>query len=110
MREETGQPGQQLEGRDGSAWSTTSDYHRKNIESWVGTNNLIFCSTYNAHALFFLNVFGVEGAWLSPNTLLTMVNDFKPTHNFSNRHFSLRVNMILTSSHFPHIFSRDFRM
>ena len=39
-------------GSDGSTRHTTTDYHWKSMESWVGTTNLVFCSGYNAPILF----------------------------------------------------------
>ena len=56
--------------------STTFDSHRKSIECWVGTTNLVFCSGYN------LSTFSkstkedlnMQGAWHSPNTLPTVVH------------------------------------
>jgi hypothetical protein len=47
MGEGMGQPGQWLL-RDGSTRSMTFDYHWKSMESWVGTNQIVFCSSHNA--------------------------------------------------------------
>jgi hypothetical protein len=38
---------------DGSTGSTTFDSHWKSMQSWVGTNKLVFCIGYNVPVLFF---------------------------------------------------------
>jgi len=40
------------EGSDRSAGSTHFDCHWKNMKSWEGTKNLVFCSSYNEPTLF----------------------------------------------------------
>ena len=60
---------------DESIVSMTFDCHR-NMESWVGTENVVFCSGYNVPTLFFKSTteaFSMQGAWHSPNMLPTMV-------------------------------------
>ena len=45
------------------------------MERWVGLKNLLFCSGYNASTLVFNStkeVFRMQGAWNSPNTLPTI--------------------------------------
>jgi len=41
----------------------------------VGTNNLVFCSSYNVPTIFrnLQEVLSVEGAWYSPNTIPNMI-------------------------------------
>ena len=59
-----------------ASWFTTFDCLRKGMDSWLLSENLILCSTYNAPTLFAKSkkeVFSVQGAWHSPNTLSTMM-------------------------------------
>ena len=56
--------------RDGS---TTFDCHWKSMESWVGTRNVIWSRLQYTNS--FKEVFSVQGAWNSPNTLPTIFND-----------------------------------
>jgi ribosomal protein S27AE len=50
LREGVGLPSRRrlIEGRCGSTESTTFDWNWTNIECWIGTTNLVFCSRYNA--------------------------------------------------------------
>jgi hypothetical protein len=54
--------------------TTTFNWHSKNIENWGGTENLDFCSGYKAFSKPTKDVFRVQGAWQSSNTLSTMVH------------------------------------
>ena len=54
--------------------TTTFNWHSKNIENWGGTENLDFCSGYKAFLKPTKDVFRVQGAWQSSNTLSTMVH------------------------------------
>ena len=60
---------------------TTFNCHwKKSIKSWIGTNNLAFCSGWNGPKNYLISkytkyVFKIQRVRHSPNTLLTMVDD-----------------------------------
>ena len=64
---EVGQPGKRLLTATGEN------------DVWVGTKNVVFCSTYNAATCFSKStkdVFKVQRIWHSPNTLATVYDSW----------------------------------
>ena len=68
-------------GRNVTSMVTTFNCHwKKSIKSWIGTNNLAFCSGWNGPKNYLISkytkyVFKIQRVRHSPNTLLTMVDD-----------------------------------